>query len=369
MTINLLTNLSYPQNQSTNIPIGSNIKLIFDSEVDTQSIKDSLIISGHDYSKVIMPDNALWINNADGQNKDFLKSPNMQGVLDFEVDVKFLDPITLEIVEDPILKTKGSYYSLVTVTPTTLFAVNSSYNVYVLGSNIQNPDTNLANKNVVSEKTIYDPYIDNTKDIRIKFKGIFRDVRNSSKLTIQIIKSGIGSSAEYVYYFSDQPISLNDRQSKCSLRWRNLERGLLVKFDNVQFNEGEIIEVNCYNPVLLSESYSIEFKTGDGSLIQQPDPDYTSTSPINTAVVQIEESLKIIKISPLNGEVNIPLDLNKIVIEFNKDLDPTSISQDSINLQLLPVSGFFDGGSGTKQRESKLFKIVNVIDNKIILEI
>ena len=369
MTINLLPNLSYPQNQSTNIPIGSNIKLIFNSEVDLQSIKDSLIISGNDFSKIILPDNALWLNNSDGQNKDFLRSPNMQGLLDFDIEVKFLNPLTLEVLEDPFLKEKGSYYSLVIITPVNVFNINSTYNVYVLGSNIQNLDTLLANKNVVSEKTVYDPYLNSIKDNRVKVKGIFRDVRNSNKLSIQIIKSGIGAAAEYVYYFSDQPISLNDRQSKCSQRWRNLERGLLIKFDNVQFNEGEIIEVNCYNPVLLVDSYSIEFTTGDGSMITQPEPDYASTSPINTAIVQVDEPLRIINISPVNGEVNVALDLSKIIIEFNKPLDPTTISQDTISLQILPVSGFFDGGSGTKQRETKLYKIVTVVDNKIILEI
>ena len=74
--------------------------------------------------------------------------------------------------------------------------------------------------------------------------------------------------------------------------------------------------------------------------------------------------------SPYDGAVNVSLNTKRIVIEFNKELDASTFTQENIELFSYPVSGSFDGPSGTRSdRERKLYKIINVNQNKLILEI
>ena len=73
---------------------------------------------------------------------------------------------------------------------------------------------------------------------------------------------------------------------------------------------------------------------------------------------------------PIDGSVNEPLDLKQIEITFNKNLDASTVTQETVMLKNLPASGFFDGNAGTRSdRERKIFKIISVVDNKIILEL
>ncbi len=367
MTINLLTNLSYPQNQTTNVPIGTSIHLMFDKEVDIESIKSSCILMGPDSSKTIMPQNAMWINEKEGQNSDFLSSPGYLGFCEFETTLSYIDRVTLEEVEEINDIDRTDYHSLVKITPKNALGVNTEYKLFVIGSNTQNLDPIYKNNKAVSLRTIYSPSLDNTIDRRVKVKGSYK-FNVSSILKIKIIEAGIGSSAQYVYTFDNASYDLN-KASRCSARWRSLDRGLNIKFDNIQYNLDEEFLIKCYVPELLESSYIITFTTGDGSVFTEPEADYMSTSPINSVIYKDPEEnrLKIISITPDNGEINLPIETNRIVIEFNKNLNPLSVNQNSINIQALPVSGFFDNGS-VKDRANKLYKIISVVDNKITIE-
>jgi hypothetical protein len=80
--------------------------------------------------------------------------------------------------------------------------------------------------------------------------------------------------------------------------------------------------------------------------------------------------LKVISVRPADGSVNNPLDLKKIVIEFNNNLDPATITQETVTILSYPVSGTFDGDAGTRSdRERKIYKIISVEDNKLTLEL
>lgn len=367
MTINLLTNLSYPQNQSNNVPIGSSIHLVFDKDVDLESVKNSCILMGPDSSKTIMPQNAMWINESSGENKDFLSSPGYQGFCEFDIELSYLDTESLEQVDNVSDIDRTNYYSLAKITPKNALAINTEYKLFIIGANTQNLDPIYKNNKAVSLKTIYSPELDNLVDNRISIRGQYK-YNISAQLNIKIIQAGIGSQAQYVYYFDDQQIDLS-RGSRCSARWRSIDRGLVIKFDNIQYNLNEIITVKCYPVELLDDSYILSFTTGDGSVFIEPEPDYMSTSPINSAIYKDPtlDKLQIISITPYNGEINLPIDTNRIVIEFNKNLDPLTVTQETIKLQVMPVSGFFNNGS-VKDRGNRLYKIISVEGNKIIIE-
>jgi len=150
----------------------------------------------------------------------------------------------------------------------------------------------------------------------------------------------------------------------------------MLKFTGGIFQLNETFKVNCYTPEELEKSYLITFKTSTDSVFTYPEN--VSSSPIGLGANIIpglngeqEESdeLEIIKIEPYDNSINNKLNLKNIIIYFNKDLDANSITQDSIELISHPVSGSFDYRSGSMKREQKLYKIISVEDNKIIIEL
>ena len=61
--------------------------------------------------------------------------------------------------------------------------------------------------------------------------------------------------------------------------------------------------------------------------------------------------------------------IKNIILYFNKDIDPNSVTQESVVIKSTPVSGSFDYNQGRMKREQKIYKIVSVENNKIILEL
>jgi hypothetical protein len=73
---------------------------------------------------------------------------------------------------------------------------------------------------------------------------------------------------------------------------------------------------------------------------------------------------------PNDGEINVRLDLNKIIIKFNKEIDPTTVTQENVILESHSVSGVFDGPNGTRSnRPEKIYKIISVSGDTITLEL
>ena len=387
MAIQLLTDLSFPQNNETQFPIGQQFFLVFDSAVDLKSVKESVIIYGPDFDKTSGPNNALWINASSGENPYFLRSPGFKGFVDCDFESFILEasePI-LEKEDQLITSKEEEAFCLVKVTPKEPLKENTSYSLFIVGGNIENVESlsdelkAFSKNKSISERTVYDPTKNLTKETRVRSSGSFipKNLETSSILKLKVVKAGIGSEANYIWWFSDEvepqvgnPL-YGQRLSRCVQRWRITDRGVLIKFEANEFLLNEVFEIKCYKEVLLENSYLINFKTSTDSIFEYPE--YTSTSPIGLDSFNFPEpveSLSITNISPYNSEINVDLKLKQIVVEFNKEIDPLSVTQESVELLSYPISGTFDGPKGTRSnRESKIFKIVSVESNKIILEL
>jgi len=393
MAIQLLPNLSFPQNNEDQFPVGQQIFLAFDNAVDLKSVKESVILFGPDFDRTSGPNNSLWINGSSGENPFFLRSPGFKGFVDCdfeELTITNLDPIAFENSVNVI--DRGTINTLVKITPKEPLKEETAYSLFIVGSTIENlealPSSLVAiSKNkCISERTIYSPAKTGVLENRVTSYGSYEPKNNetSSTLNIKIIAGGVGSEAKYVWWFSDEveptPAQANysQRLSRCVQRWRNCDRGVMLKFEQSNFVLNEVFTVKCYSQVKLAASFLINFNTGTDSIYVYPE--YTSTSPIgldnefipdpNTNVAPANEALRVVSISPYDGAINVDLALKQIVIEFNKNLDPATVTQSSIELLSYPVSGSFDGPNGTRSdRERKVFKIISVEDNKIILEL
>lgn len=388
---------TYPATNQENVPVGEQIKLLFNRYVDEKTIKDNVVIFGPDFDRTSGPDNSVWINDKSGENPFYLRSPGFNGFVDFDVKIYKADNAKpFSILEDqnfPLTKPAGDNYCYAIITPKTQLAVDTKYYIFVLGQN-----TNFTNleelpegvrgylqDRAISEKTIYPAHISGAaeKDERLVVKGIYTGDADAF-LNIKITTAGLGSEARYKWWFSNEPEPIGAdattryRSNRCVGRWRGLDLGLQVRFTGGEFVEDELFQVNLYQQVLLDESNYWSFTTGDGSVYTTPE--IVSESPLEMGGVippvgeaagdAALDAFRVVSIEPYDGAVNLSLNTERIVVTFNKNINPATVTQDTVKLLSYPVSGTFDGPYGTRSnREYKIYKIIEVVDNKIILEL
>jgi hypothetical protein len=352
------------------------------------------VLFGKDFDRNTGPNEALSLNTSEGTNPFFLKSPGLKGFVECSFEEYFVDdfdddsPSATQSLLDKVDEKK----TIVKVTPKIILGENQEYKLYLLGSTSDEIESGipsylqiLSSNSTISKRTIYDVAGSlNQIEDRIMSRGSFepKSFENSAILNIKIIKEGEGSKANFIWWFEDEaePMPANplysERTNRCMQRWRSIERGIFLKFTGGLYQVGETFTVKCYKAEEMEKSYLITFQTSTDSIYEYPDN--VSTSPIglganivpglNGVQAPLEE-LKIIKVEPTDNSINNKLNLKNIIIYFNKNLDQNSVSQDSIEILSYPVSGSFDYKSGEMKREQKLYKIISVEDNKIIIEL
>lgn len=385
-------NYSYPIANQTNVPVGEEIKLLFNREVDKKSIKDNVVIYGPDFDRTSGPDNALWVNEKSGENPFYLKSPSFNGFIDFDVEILKTADAEPYAIQDPqverIEKTAGDQFCYAILKPKKALAENSEYKVFVIGENsnlIPEVPAGLQDylqERGLSERTVYSPYslvnAVETYDQRVSVGGIFNEDIDRT-LNIKITTAGNGSEAKYVWWYSDEaePVpglpASKYRHNRCVSRWRSTDRGVYIKFNGGEFQLNDLIQIRVYAKSNLENSYHWSFTTSDNSIYEEPS--LKSTSPIdipaaNQVAGNVMQQLEVVSVEPYDGAVNLSLNTKKIIVTFNKNIDPATVTQETVKLMSYPVSGTFDGPYGTRSnREYKIFKIISVTDNKMILEL
>lgn len=112
-----------------------------------------------------------------------------------------------------------------------------------------------------------------------------------------------------------------------------------------------------------------KFTSGSGSIEELPST--VSSSVLNAAVTQnaaqgIIEDFAITKTTPEDLAVEQPRSTNEIVVEFNKDIDPASVSADDISVVTTPAT---DHPNATTKSRGDLAKTVEVDGNKLKIKI
>ena len=387
MAINYLPNSSVPLNNENQFPIGQEIILVFDNPVDLKTFKESCVLFGPDYDMTSGPDNALWLNQSEKSNPFFLKSPGFNGFVDYDIEQYLVDNNLDKLADQNLIEKPVNQKSVVILTPKNILAEDTNYNLFIVGANVDNIDflsddlTTYSKNKAISFKTVYEATKDSVADSRLKTYGSFQPKNNEVETTvnIKIIEAGEGSNARYKWWFSDENepqvanSNYNSRVSRCVQRWRILDRGLFIRFADATYVLNETFQIKAYAKEFLQSSYLIAFKTSNDEIYTKPTN--PSTSPLLNEdqlgnITSTDSQLRIVSMTPEDGSVNNVLDLKRIVITFNNNLDASTIDQSSVLLESLPASGFFDGNSDTRNnRNKKVFKIISVNNNQLTLEL
>ena len=345
MAIGLIEQSFFPTEGSKSFPTKEKLKIEATGIVDEKSARENIFLKGP-VSGLLNFDNSTIITET---FKDY-------EIIKTNIKVEyFLNNILVTNLKDKTSADK----SIITIEPYSALSEFTEYKLYVNGVN----ETTSSGLSELRHGFVLDNG-EVTEKIKVFGKP---NILEDKVLNVKFVTEGVIGSAKYLVWFDDeaQPAPTRKNLFTSSGRWKDLGNGLSIKFVSGDFISGETYTVNCYAPNYLENSYVLNFSTSSDTLTISPEKPSVSALPMNIGEVEaIEEGFRVVSMSPEINSVNISKDLKQVVITFNKELDPTSISK-AIKITTQPVEGSFNGAN----EEIRLPRIVSASGNKLILEL
>lgn len=145
-----------------------------------------------------------------------------------------------------------------------------------------------------------------------------------------------------------------------------------MRFVGTGFTQNDKWTILCTPIERLAESYTVVFTTNDGTYSTAPvSPSSGAQQAPPTTVIPplpgqiIDDILMVTNMIPSDSDYNIDIDTRTIVLEFNYDIDPTTVTQDTVEISMLPIDGIYNQRGQLKV----LSKALEVVGNKIIITI
>lgn len=350
----------FPSSGATGVVVGAPVWVIFDVEVDESTIPGNFMVEGPDQDTWTGPDMALW-DRPDTIETEFIPdSPDFKGIVQGVFTFEYLDTNSQTVSGVSSTSGVGSagsiYKQKVTFTPTNILSPTTPYTVYISGDEDATDEINVG----ISTRTVFDSSkgLNSGDGDIVGIGGYTGDV--DDVLRFEITTAGSFGAAEYEWYRDSE--SLFVRTGTVSAQRFTLpgSDGVCVEWEGTSttpFQVGDTFSIVLRPPVYMDTSSYWSFTTGSGNITAVGTD--TSTSPIGTIGSVIDAGLEIISLTPDIRE-NVLTSTNVITIEFNKDIDASTVTDSTIEIWSLPVNG--DPSIGSERR---LMKILRVEDNKI----
>ncbi|MBD3268468.1 hypothetical protein GF373_17510 [bacterium] len=288
-----------PPNGQDGVPLKSTIQIEFAILVDENSLREAFFMEGPDTDTVIGPDSAADIYPGPfgtllGEEYDYLSSPGFTGLVPGDFTFSHSGgKTTMVFTPDPVLSATTSYKAHLT-------------DLYSDSIGDVTPDLINGGNGTI---TAYGPWLG-----------------ASDTLNIEITASGVAGAAEFKYYKSSNPSVKYGPMLSSARDAIPLEEGLFIKFGAGDFYLNDTFTASLSPAVLYSGHLTFEFDTGSGSI--QSLPSTSSTSILKTLEQSLTNTkdLQVVRTIPANHQVEVDPNLEEIIIEFNKNLDASSVT-------------------------------------------
>jgi hypothetical protein len=324
----------YPANNAQGIPVGDKIVIVFDQEMDTDSINEGTFVVAAPDDDVLFTADLNPFEPPAFTQQDFLSSPYYGGRVKGEITFERRN-LSGGIVDDSLLDETGDgtlWYTAAIFTPERPFSPNVQYTVLVAGDD--DPDGEFDSG--VLSRNVFDTSIEAGTNDGCTFCGSYTS-DGQDEYFIRITSAGDTGEAEYQWWKGSDELVVYE--GRTSTGRRELENGVCVVFgsDSVHtINDKWKVVVKPYE--LMENNYQFSFYTGNGSIIIPPST--SSVTGIETLATSTESPLQIVSITPKNYDTNLDIDtVNEIVVVFNKDLDPATITDETVKVIAESVNG------------------------------
>ena len=344
----------FPNDGSNGVPLGAEIKITFDRGIDLKSGKDNVVIYGVDFDKTSGPDSAMWINGS--SNPYFLTSPGFSGTVECDYDLVYVDVAGDPVDPQPDVLSEADEIAaglrhMLIVRPKALLAPNANFKVYIIG------DSEGGTSRGISARTVFDiddSAIADPAATMVAYGGY--EGSADDKIHVKITTPGDIGVAKYKWWYDSagEPTAITGKVT--SRRYRRLDNGLQIRFTGSDYtlNDDFVFKVAARD--FLADSFTFSFDTGVGSV--QAVPETASTSVIGTigSLNPDQSFLEIVDMNPDDGSTHMPLNTRTISIKFSENLDPTTITDDSVTIYSYPVSGRYND----KEVEELIERVHNI---------
>lgn len=322
-----------PEVDATGVLLLEPIEVLFDQEVDTDSIvKEGNFILSENVYRVIKT-GAKPLDYEDTLDPDYLSSRGFKGIIDGSVSFQKINPANLDEytgtldydLEGNLWRTKLIFQPTQPLSATTPFSV-------LLGSSLCTRTIGDVTETITGTGSItpigpYTGTVDDTVTIEIATGG--------NRVTGEFIWSTVTSPTPVgPISLSKYPITLDE------------DTGLKVQFNKGIFNIGDTFSFKIKAPEYLENIYAWSFRTGSEEAVA---PEIVSDTVIDVTVVDstaeaVNPDFKITKISPEHGSSNMPLSTLDITFTFNSDIDASTINTSSVYGEGVLVNRYWSDG-------------------------
>jgi hypothetical protein len=349
-----------PADSDVGIPVGTTIKVYFDTGVDLETVKDSIALFGRDFDFTSGPDSAQWINSSTGENNFFLNSPGFNGLIPLKIELAYytlgttteVTP-TITSAADEVSENVG-HVAKITVDP----KFNPSLPADTLLTCVINGDPDSQNIGI-SRRTIFDVEAGggNAGNGNLFLAGTYLDEgMGLDTINIKITTAGTTGTAEFKWWFDSAGEGSAILRQRTTRKFRTLGNGIQVRFTGTDHRVNDLWSFNVETISRMEENFTISFTTNDGNYSTAPSTASTpaASTPPSTTLSPYGEEFEVLSMVPENRSYNVTIKNRKIVIKFSDDVDPDTITNENIKLWQYPVSGVYDNTYSPKELQKKL---------------
>lgn len=349
-----------PAPDAKGIPIRDQVKVTFNEEMDESTINTgSFVVTAPD-TGVTFGENFNLFDDPELEDVDLLSSPYFGGYVKGTVSFSRVDA-SGGVVDDETTDYSGDgtlWRTVAIFTPEKPLAPNKTYTVIIAGDEV--PEDVL--KTGVTSRSVFDANPTLVSGTGNLISGGGYTGEDERTYTVKIKVGGTVGNATYEWWNNNDPETVF--QGISTTGNRELEDGLYITFDP----DGTLVandtwEIVVIPAIVMTTNYSWSFTTGSGAIIT-PSSTY-SASGIEELSTAVEGGLKVLSITPKNLSCNLdPDEFTQIVIKFNKEVDESTVTDETILLWSESVNGDSQFTStGT------LAKVISVDGDTVTLQI
>lgn len=339
-----------PNNGFNAFPVGGKIEILFSREISEFLAENSISLVGpdqHIVTGVEFEENLFRFASESSYSK-VLETLNLKGEVPVDIEVLRCDGSGDILVDGNGNYAPYSYsydaavLSKIIIKPKSFLQEKTDYRLLISGSETPNNEWSY-----LGSRSVFDPQADvlNTGEGKLKSYGNYTGAINDT-IVVTVTRTGSSTTAKLEWYFDSADnvvyefLPLAGRNKLLTEKEIYLE---LIGGAADAFKQGDQWTINL-KPVEyiidsstgLGSSYKLDFSTAANQVKELPST--VSQSPIGLDTPSQEEILaaqtefQLVKIEPEYGASNISLNTKQIILTFNKNLDPTSITADTVRL-------------------------------------
>lgn len=352
----------YPGDDAEGIPLAAGISILFDREMDETSIANGgIFLEGNDSDKLLL---STYPEDIDiGDELELLQSPGYKGLVPGTFTFKRISLTTTAEVNTTDTTGNGTLYRTKAIfTPTFPLQKATDYTTYIVADS----DIDDTDKFGVRSRSVFDPVIDpsNTGNGGILASGTFTGTA-SDTFNVQFVQGGVVGVAKYEWWRNSAPLDIHG-PILATYKKGILEDGVAIGFTDGSYDENDLFTIVVRPGETFTDTLTASFTTGNGSISAIPSS--ASSSVVAGLPVTTATSFQVVDTDPADFATNLSPGIAKtITVEFNSDIDPSTVTQDSVIVVAEPVTDH--PSASIVSPNGPIAKSLTVSGNLLIIEL